>query len=91
MFKHSDAEYNSELEQPSFLAGYKKNQYQFMHVILEDVIVFAALLFSLRNHGSYPRPDHSWIWNIEGVNGGVKLSNYGGIKLTTYFKSFPLA
>ena len=26
-----------------------------------------------------------------GVNGGVKLSNYGGIKLTTYFKSFPLA
>jgi len=25
------------------------------------------------------------------VNGGVKLSNYGGIKLTTYFKSFPLA
>ena len=25
------------------------------------------------------------------VNGGVKLSNYGGIKLTTYLKSFPQA
>jgi predicted transcriptional regulator len=25
------------------------------------------------------------------VNGDVKLSNYGGIKLTTYLKSFPQA
>ena len=26
---------------------------------------------------------------ISAVNGGVKLSNYGGIKLSIYLKSFP--
>jgi hypothetical protein len=51
---------------------------------------------SLPDHAFHITSDLNWLRYLkqaellENVNGGVKLSNCGGIKLTTLFKSLPL-
>jgi putative transposase len=51
---------------------------------ISDVVNVIKEVTARRIRQEFPRTKE-FLW---GVNGGVKLSNYGGIKLTTNLKSF---